>query len=182
MGPGDRGATAPTSSTSGPRRWSRRIARMPLNQLQMMKLLVNQSLYAQGLHATQTARHGVRRHRPPHAGGLRVPGPGGPRGVPGRGPRPRRAVRRPRTARRSRAELGGHDHRHPRPAARRRPGADRGGRLRRRLGDRDRRARRSRGRHAVPPLRLQGGAVRRGVPLGVRARGARHAGGGGGDA
>jgi len=31
-----------------------RIARMPLNQLQMMKLLVNQSLYSQGLHATQT--------------------------------------------------------------------------------------------------------------------------------
>ena len=32
----------------------RRIARMPLNQLQMMKLLVNQSLHSQGLHATQT--------------------------------------------------------------------------------------------------------------------------------
>jgi enoyl-CoA hydratase len=31
-----------------------RIARMPLNQLRMMKLLVNQSLYSQGLHATQT--------------------------------------------------------------------------------------------------------------------------------
>jgi enoyl-CoA hydratase len=31
-----------------------RIALMPLNQLQMMKLLVNQSLYSQGLHATQT--------------------------------------------------------------------------------------------------------------------------------
>jgi len=31
-----------------------RIARMPLNQLQMMKLLVNQGLYAQGLHSTQT--------------------------------------------------------------------------------------------------------------------------------
>jgi enoyl-CoA hydratase len=31
-----------------------RIAQMPLNQLQMMKLLVNQSLYSQGLHATQT--------------------------------------------------------------------------------------------------------------------------------
>jgi enoyl-CoA hydratase len=31
-----------------------RIARMPLNQLQLMKLLVNQSLYAQGLQATQT--------------------------------------------------------------------------------------------------------------------------------
>jgi enoyl-CoA hydratase len=31
-----------------------RIAMMPSNQLQMMKLLVNQSLYSQGLHATQT--------------------------------------------------------------------------------------------------------------------------------
>ena len=31
-----------------------RIARMPLNQLQLMKLLVNQSLYAQGLQAAQT--------------------------------------------------------------------------------------------------------------------------------
>ena len=30
-----------------------RIARMPVNQLRMMKLLVNQTLYAQGLHATQ---------------------------------------------------------------------------------------------------------------------------------
>jgi enoyl-CoA hydratase len=42
-----------------------RIARNPLNQLQMMKLLVNQSLYAQGLHATQvlgTVFDGVARH------------------------------------------------------------------------------------------------------------------------
>lgn len=42
-----------------------RIARMPLNQLQMMKLLVNQSLYAQGLHATQllgTLFDGIARH------------------------------------------------------------------------------------------------------------------------
>ena len=31
-----------------------RIARMPLNQLQMMKLLVNESLHTQGLHASQT--------------------------------------------------------------------------------------------------------------------------------
>jgi enoyl-CoA hydratase len=30
-----------------------RIALTPVNQLVMMKLLVNQSLYAQGLHATQ---------------------------------------------------------------------------------------------------------------------------------
>jgi enoyl-CoA hydratase/carnithine racemase len=31
-----------------------RIARMPLNQLQMMKLLVNQAVISQGLHASQT--------------------------------------------------------------------------------------------------------------------------------
>jgi enoyl-CoA hydratase len=44
-----------------------RIARMPLNQLRMMKLLVNQALYAQGLHATQalgTLLDGVARHTP----------------------------------------------------------------------------------------------------------------------
>jgi enoyl-CoA hydratase len=42
-----------------------RIAMMPVNQLQMMKLLVNQSLYAQGLHATQvlgTVFDGITRH------------------------------------------------------------------------------------------------------------------------
>ncbi len=42
-----------------------RIARMPVNQLQMMKLLVNQSLYAQGLHTTQvlgTVFDGITRH------------------------------------------------------------------------------------------------------------------------
>jgi enoyl-CoA hydratase len=42
-----------------------RIARNPLNQLQMMKLLVNQSLQAQGLHQTQvlgTVFDGVARH------------------------------------------------------------------------------------------------------------------------
>ncbi len=42
-----------------------RIAMNPINQLQMMKLLVNQSLYAQGLHATQilgTVFDGITRH------------------------------------------------------------------------------------------------------------------------
>jgi enoyl-CoA hydratase/carnithine racemase len=42
-----------------------RIAMMPVNQLQMMKLLVNQSLYSQGLHATQTLGtvfDGIARH------------------------------------------------------------------------------------------------------------------------
>ncbi|MDQ5893804.1 MAG: enoyl-CoA hydratase [Actinomycetota bacterium] len=44
-----------------------RIAMLPLNQLQMMKLLVNQSLYAQGLHQTQiigTVFDGITRHTP----------------------------------------------------------------------------------------------------------------------
>jgi len=44
-----------------------RIARMPLNQLRMMKLLVNESLHAQGLHATQTLGtlfDGIARHTP----------------------------------------------------------------------------------------------------------------------
>jgi enoyl-CoA hydratase/carnithine racemase len=43
----------------------RRIARMPLNQLMMMKLLVNQTLYAQGLHTTQVLGivfDGISRH------------------------------------------------------------------------------------------------------------------------
>jgi enoyl-CoA hydratase len=42
-----------------------RIAKLPVNQLVMMKLLVNQALYAQGLHATQalgTFFDGIARH------------------------------------------------------------------------------------------------------------------------
>ncbi len=42
-----------------------RIARVPVNQLMMMKLLVNQTLYAQGLHTTQvlgTVFDGITRH------------------------------------------------------------------------------------------------------------------------
>jgi enoyl-CoA hydratase len=44
-----------------------RVARVPVNQLVMHKLLVNQALYAQGLHATQllgTFFDGVARHTP----------------------------------------------------------------------------------------------------------------------
>ncbi|HWG09128.1 MAG TPA: crotonase/enoyl-CoA hydratase family protein [Solirubrobacteraceae bacterium] len=44
---------------------ARRIARMPINQLMMMKLLVNQTLYSQGLHASQvlgTVFDGIARH------------------------------------------------------------------------------------------------------------------------
>ena len=42
-----------------------RIARVPVNQLKMLKLLLNQSLYGQGLHATQvigTVFDGITRH------------------------------------------------------------------------------------------------------------------------
>ena len=42
-----------------------RIVRVPINQLTMMKLLVNQSLFAQGLHSTQvlgTVFDGIARH------------------------------------------------------------------------------------------------------------------------
>src|SRR5271166_3753949 len=42
-----------------------RIAQVPINQLMMMKLLVNQTLYGQGLHATQllgTIFDGITRH------------------------------------------------------------------------------------------------------------------------
>lgn len=44
-----------------------RIAKVPANQLVMMKLLVNQTLYAQGLHQTQilgTVFDGIARHTP----------------------------------------------------------------------------------------------------------------------
>jgi enoyl-CoA hydratase len=44
-----------------------RIANVPVNQLVMMKLLVNQALYAQGLQATQvlgTIFDGIARHTP----------------------------------------------------------------------------------------------------------------------
>jgi enoyl-CoA hydratase len=44
---------------------ARRIARMPVNQLMMMKLLVNETLHAQGLHASQvlgTVFDGIARH------------------------------------------------------------------------------------------------------------------------
>ena len=60
----------------------------------MMKLAVNQALYAQGLQATQTLGvffDGIARHTP---GGLRVPGEGGRRGLAGGGARARRALRR----------------------------------------------------------------------------------------
>ena len=57
----------PPSSTSAFEALLERIARVPINQLVMHKLLVNQALYAQGLHATQvlgTFFDGIARHTP----------------------------------------------------------------------------------------------------------------------
>ncbi len=60
---------APAPELLQERAWmlAERIARLPLNQLQMMKLLLNQSLYAQGLQETQllgTVFDGITRHTP----------------------------------------------------------------------------------------------------------------------
>jgi enoyl-CoA hydratase len=58
-------APAPEQLEERTEKLVRRIARMPLNQLRMMKLLVNQSLFSQGLHATQligTVFDGIARH------------------------------------------------------------------------------------------------------------------------
>ena len=70
-----------------------RIALTPVNQLVMMKLLVNQALFAQGLHATQALGvffDGIARHTP---GGLRIPAPRGRGRLQGGGARARPAVR-----------------------------------------------------------------------------------------
>ena len=71
-----------------------RIARMPLNQLQMMKLLVNQQTVVAGTAGHAAAGHRLRRHRPPHGRGLRLPAAGGERRLPRGGAGARRAVRR----------------------------------------------------------------------------------------
>ena len=52
-----------------------RVARLPINQLVMHKLLVNQAVAAQGLAVDPGAGHVLRRDRPPHAGGPRVRAP-----------------------------------------------------------------------------------------------------------
>jgi enoyl-CoA hydratase len=57
-----------------------RVAQMPINQLVMMKMLVNQSLYAQGLHQTQllgTFFDGVARHTEEGHGFVRRAGEAG---------------------------------------------------------------------------------------------------------
>jgi enoyl-CoA hydratase len=61
-------ATEATPATELDERFERlleRVARLPINQLVMMKLLINQSLYSQGLHQTQllgTFFDGITRH------------------------------------------------------------------------------------------------------------------------
>ena len=72
-----------------------RIARVPVNQLMMMKLLVNQTLYAQGLHATQvlgTVFDGITRHT---AEGYAFQQRAAEAGLPRGRARARRALRRP---------------------------------------------------------------------------------------
>ncbi len=57
-----------------------RVARMPINQLVMMKMLVNQSLYSQGLHQTQllgTFFDGIARHTEEGHGFVRRAAEGG---------------------------------------------------------------------------------------------------------
>ena len=137
MGAGDRGAARRRARAATADALAARIALMPLNQLQMMKLLVNETVHAQGLHATQvlgTVFDGAARHTPR---GLRLPGAAPPRGLQGRGRGPRRAVR-------DRPDGRPTDRDDPRAAAGRRAEPDRGGRLRRRLGGGDRRAGRRR--------------------------------------
>jgi enoyl-CoA hydratase len=58
-------APSPTQLDERTETLVQRIARVPVNQLMMMKLLVNQELYSQGLHATQvlgTVFDGITRH------------------------------------------------------------------------------------------------------------------------
>ena len=71
-----------------------RVARLPINQLVMHKLLVNQAVAAQGLLLDPGARHLLRRDRPPHARGPRVRPPRRRERLQGGGARARRAVRR----------------------------------------------------------------------------------------
>ena len=83
-----------------------RVARMPINQLVMMKLLVNQTVHAQGLAQTQvlgTFFDGIARHTEEGHGFVRR---AAEYGLPRGGARARRALRRPR-ARRVRPRPGG---------------------------------------------------------------------------
>ena len=73
VGPRDRVARRPRSSTSASSARSRASRGCPINQLVMMKLLLNQTLHGAGAAHDADPRHGVRRHHASHAGGLRVP-------------------------------------------------------------------------------------------------------------
>ena len=69
VGAGDRGASPPRSSIARFERLLERVARMPVNQLVMMKMLVNQTLVCAGPSAVPAAGNHLRRDRPPHRGG-----------------------------------------------------------------------------------------------------------------
>ena len=71
-----------------------RIALTPVNQLVMMKLLVNQGLYFAGPACHPVARGALRRHRAPHPGGLCLPGTGRRAGLAGGRQVARRALSR----------------------------------------------------------------------------------------
>jgi enoyl-CoA hydratase len=73
-----------------------RIARLPVNQLVMMKLLVNQTLVLQGLPVLQTLGTLFDGAAPSHARGVRFRPADGGGGIPSGGPRAGRAVRRRR--------------------------------------------------------------------------------------
>ena len=89
-----------------------RVALTPVNQLVMMKLLVNQALYAQGLHATQALGvffDGIARHTPEGYAFARAPPSraGRPRCASGTSPTTGRDERRPLHADRGAGGAGG---------------------------------------------------------------------------
>jgi len=145
-----------------------RIARLPVNQLSMMKLLVNQSLYSQGLHATQligTVFDGITRHTAEgYAFQQRAAEAGFRQAVRERDEPFGDSGRRPSRAdgRRRHADVATPGARrrlfpvHTRAAATRRAGAGRGRRLRGGVGARRRRTRRCRRGNAIPPLAVEG--------------------------
>ena len=72
LGARDRVGARRPSSTRAFESLLERVARLPVNQLVMHKLLVNQALYAQGLRGDPGSGDVLRRDRAPHAGGLRL--------------------------------------------------------------------------------------------------------------
>ena len=180
VGPGDRGAAAPAARRAD--RGAGRQDRADAAQSAADDEAARQPVAV----LTGAARHPAARDR------CSTAPPGTPRRATRSPPRPRARASGRRSAsatnhsatsgrRLTRDDRGG-PRTHPRAAAAFGAGADRGGRLRRRVGDRDRRADRRCRRDPVPALRLQGGAVRRGVQVGLRPRDAGDAGRRGGDA